>query len=131
VSSTIQATIGPFRFIIGRTAVAHPFEQGLITPRCVGYEMMERLVHALHIIRGQSRGQGLDTFAFTGKKQTGAVSLQRCYAIKVLCGSRQAVQIGRKALLLHAWRRRRGAHAHKLSVQEGIRPSKTKACAYL
>jgi hypothetical protein len=45
-------------------------------------------------------------------------------AIRVPCGSRQAIQIGRKALLLHAWRRRRSAHAHKLSAQEGILPFK-------
>jgi hypothetical protein len=30
--------------------------------------MMERLVHALHIIRGQPRRHGLDAFAFTGKQ---------------------------------------------------------------
>ena len=47
--------------------VAHPFEQGRITPRCVGYEMMERLMHAPHIMGSQSRGQGLNTLAFTGK----------------------------------------------------------------
>lgn len=47
--------------------MAHGFEQSLIAPRCVGYKMMERLMHALHIMGSQSRGQGLDTFAFTGK----------------------------------------------------------------
>ena len=89
-------------------------------------------MHAPHIMRSQSRGQGLDTLAFTGKKQTGAVRLQRSYSIKVLCGLRQAVQIGRKALLLHAWRRRRGAHAHKLTVQEGIPPLKKQSlCLFM
>jgi len=47
--------------------MAHGFEQSLIAPRSVGYKMMERLVHAPHIMWSQSRGQGLDAFAFTGK----------------------------------------------------------------
>ncbi|MGC2333185.1 MAG: hypothetical protein WA581_17155, partial [Candidatus Acidiferrales bacterium] len=73
-----------------------------------------------------------DALAFTGQQQTSAIGFQGYGSISVPCGSRQAVQIGRKALLLHAWRRRRGAHAYKLSVQEGkSAPQKNKVCAHL
>ena len=48
--------------------VAHSLEQGFVTPRGIGYEMMERLVHALHIIGGQPRRHRLDALAFTGKQ---------------------------------------------------------------
>jgi hypothetical protein len=44
-------------------------------------------------------------------RYSGTVGLQRCHAIEVLCGLRQAVEIGRKASLLRPWRRGR-AHGH-------------------
>jgi hypothetical protein len=40
----------------------------------------------------------------------------------VPCGSRQAVEISRKALLLRAWRGRRGAHTPRLAAGRGSGP---------
>ena len=37
-----------------------PVQDGLITPRGVGHHMMQRLMHASHPIRSQSRGHRLD-----------------------------------------------------------------------
>jgi hypothetical protein len=68
-------------------------------------------MHSPYVMRSQSSGQGFDTIAFTGKKQTGAVGLKRYSAICVPCGPRQAVEIGREALRLLAWRPRRSAYA--------------------
>jgi len=33
-----------------------------------GFVMMQKLVHVLHIIRGQARRHGLDAFAIAGKQ---------------------------------------------------------------
>ena len=64
-----------------------------------------------HIVRSQPRCHGLDALAFSGQKKPFAIQFQRFHAIGVLCGLRQAIEIGREALLLCAWRRNIGAHA--------------------
>jgi hypothetical protein len=85
----------PYRW---QNRATHRFEQDLVTPWRVGHEMMQTLMHALYILRSQSCGERLDTLPFTGKQETRAVGSQRRSPIRVPCGSRQAIQIGRKAL---------------------------------
>ena len=67
-----------------------------------------------HVVGGQSCRHRLDALALSRKKQTGAIGFQWFHPISVLGGSRQAVQIGRKASSLCAWRRRKGAHAARV-----------------
>lgn len=74
-----------------------------------------RALHAeCFCVERQPCRQGLDALALSGKEQTRAIGFEWFRAICVLCGLRQAVEIGRKALLLCAWRRRKGAHADKV-----------------
>ena len=87
-----------------------PYELGRSKPRVT----VSRRVTVLYVIRGQPRRHGLNAFAFAGKQQTRAVGFQRHGSIQVPCGSRQAIEISRKASLLRAMRRRRGAHAPRL-----------------
>jgi len=67
-----------------------------------------------HMVWSQSCRHGFDALAFPGQKKTLTIRFQRFHAISVLRGLRQAVEIGREALLLCAWRRRSGAHANRV-----------------
>jgi hypothetical protein len=82
----------------------HLFQHCLVIPRCVGHQMVERLVHPSYIPRRQARGHWLDTLAITGQKQSRAVIFQRNVTICMSRGIRQTLHICRKALLLWAWR---------------------------
>lgn len=57
----------------------------------------------------------LHNLAVSGEQQSRAVSLQRRDAVGVPCGLRQAVQVGRKAFLLWAWRART---SHEIMIQQ-------------
>ena len=94
--------------------MAHLLEQSFVTPRSIRYQMMERLMRLPHIVRSQPCRHGFDALAFPGQKQTLTIRFQRFHAIGVLCGLRQAIEIGREALLLCAWRRSIGAHADRV-----------------
>jgi len=98
----------------GQNIVAHAAEQGLIAPWCLGHYMVQRLVHPPDVIRGQTRRHRLDALTLSRKQQSGAIRLQGNSTIHVPCGLRQAVKIGRKALLPGAWRFGVGAHADSL-----------------
>ena len=39
----------------------------LVAPGCVGHQVMQRLMHATNIIRGQARSHRFDALAFTGQ----------------------------------------------------------------
>jgi hypothetical protein len=41
-------------------AKANPYRDGFITPRGVGDDMMQRLMHMSRVVWSQSRGHGLD-----------------------------------------------------------------------
>lgn len=56
-------------------------------------------------------GRWLDALSLTGWQQSGALGVLRHGSVNVPCGTRQPVQIGRKALLVRAWSQKRGAHA--------------------
>jgi hypothetical protein len=77
----------------------------LVVPGRIRYQVVQRLVHATHIVWGQPCGHRLDAFALARQQQTHAVVLQRRMPISMPCGFRQALNICRKASLLWAWRR--------------------------
>jgi hypothetical protein len=72
-------------------------------------QVMQGLVRLPHIVRRGACGHGLNTFPFSGKKQT-LIGFHWFDTISVLRGLRKAIEIGRKAFFLPAWRRRSGAH---------------------
>jgi hypothetical protein len=82
----------------------HLCQHLLIVPGRIGYQVMERLVHATHILGRQSCGHRFNALAFTRQQQTYAVMLQRHMPVSVPCGFCQALDICRKALFLWAWR---------------------------
>src|SRR5712692_3885771 len=71
-----------------------------------------------HVVGTEAGRHRFHTLAFPGKQQAGAIGLQRDHAIQVPRGLRQAIQIGREAFLLGAWRNRMGAHDQQLNIQE-------------
>src|SRR6202158_4304877 len=71
-----------------------------------------------HCVGKEAARHRFHTLAFPGKQQAGAIGLQRDHAIQVPRGLRQAIQIGREAFLLGAWRNRMGAHDQQLNIQE-------------
>src|ERR1700680_4007675 len=71
-----------------------------------------------HVVGTEAGPHRSHTLAFPGKQQAGAIGLQRDHAIQVPRGLRQAIQIGREAFLLGAWRNRMGAHDQQLNIQE-------------
>jgi hypothetical protein len=92
-----------------------PIQNGFITPRGIGDHMMQRLMHASHVIGCQSRSHRLDALAFAGQQQARAVVLQRDVSISVPCGFRQALDICRKSLFLWA---RRSLFAHETILHQ-------------
>src|ERR1700693_3427852 len=71
-----------------------------------------------HVVGTEAGRHRFHTLAFPGKQQAGAIGLQGDHAIQVPRGLRQAVQIGREAFLLGAWRNRMGAHDQQLNIKE-------------
>src|SRR5882724_2522641 len=71
-----------------------------------------------HVVGTEAGCHRFHTLAFPWKQQAGAIGLQRDHAIQVPRGLRQAIQIGREAFLLGAWRNRMGAHDQQLNIKE-------------
>src|ERR1700694_2088036 len=71
-----------------------------------------------HVVGTEAGRHRFHTLAFPGKQKAGAIGLQRDHAIQVPRGLRQAIQIGREAFLLGAWRNRMGAHDQQLNITE-------------
>ena len=69
-----------------------------------------------HVVGTETGRHGYHALALSGKKQAGAIGLQGDHAIQVPRGMRQAIQIGREAFLLGAWRNRVGAHNRQLII---------------
>jgi hypothetical protein len=88
-------------------------------------QVMQGLVRLPHIVRRGACGHGLNTFPFSGKKQT-LIGFHWFDTISVLRGLRQAIEIGRKAFFLPVWRRRSGAHAQKYTEKRKTCPALQK-----
>jgi hypothetical protein len=80
-----------------------PIQNGLVAPRSVSHDVVQRLMHAPHIVGSQSGSHRLDTFPLARQQQSGAVVLEGDVSIGVPCGFCQALDICRKALFLWAW----------------------------
>jgi hypothetical protein len=80
--------------IVARTA-----QQGLIAPGSIGHHMVQRLMHAPNIFRGQPRCHRLDRLALSRQQQPSAVQLERNNAIRMPGSLRQTVKIARQPLL--------------------------------
>ena len=72
--------------------------------------MVQRLMGLAHVVRAKAGRHRFDTLALSGQQQAGAIRLQRNNSIQVPRGLRQAIEIGREAFFLGAWRDRLGAH---------------------
>src|SRR5437899_6319021 len=70
-----------------------------------------------NVVGAETSRHRFHTLAFPGEQQAGAIGLQRDHAIQVPRGLRQAIQIGREAFLLGAWRNRMGAHDQQLNIK--------------
>jgi hypothetical protein len=81
-------------------------EQCFIVPGSVGHQMMQRLVHAPHIIGSQSRRHWLNALTLSRQKQTCAAGLERNQPVRMSRGLRQAIEICSETFLLCAWRSR-------------------------
>jgi hypothetical protein len=101
--------------------VAHLLEQSFLTRRSIRYQMMERLMRRPHMVRTELCRHGFEARAFPGQKQTLTIRFERFHAIGVLCGLRQAIEIGREALLLRAWCRSTGAPADRVQGERSNR----------
>lgn len=74
-------------------AIRIPIQDYFPTPGRVADHMMQRLMHALHVVTIQSRGHRLHDLAFARRRDV---------AIRVPCGFRQANDICRRTFLLRA-----------------------------
>jgi hypothetical protein len=79
--------------------------------------MVQRLMHAAHIVRCQACSHRLDALPLARQQQSRTVVLQWNVAISVPCGFRQAVDVCRKASLLWAWR---GFRTHKTILLQNV-----------
>jgi hypothetical protein len=68
--------------------------------------MMQRLVHAPHIIGSESRSHRLNALTLSRQKQTSAVCLERNYPVRMSRRLRQVIEICSEPFLLCAWRSR-------------------------
>jgi len=93
-----------------------PLPECLHPSRGVSYHVVQRLMGLAHIVGAETSRHRFHALAFPGKQQAGAIGLQRDHAIPVPRGLRQAIQIGREAFLLGAWRNRMGAHDQQLTT---------------
>src|SRR5262250_150663 len=95
----------------GRKYVAaHLFQQVFVTPGGIRHDVVQRLMGLPQVVRTEAGRHRLDTLALSRQQQAGAIRLQRNSSIQVPRGLRQAIEIGREAFLLGAWRNRLGAH---------------------
>ena len=67
-----------------------------IAPGRLCDEVMQRLVHALHMIGSQARGHGLDAFPFPVEQQAGTVIPQREFAVRMPHRLRQSMYAARR-----------------------------------
>src|SRR6202047_589741 len=102
----------------GQRVLAHRFQNVFIPPGGVSHHVVQRLMGLAHIVGAETSRHRFHALAFPGKQQAGAIGLQRDHAIPVPRGLRQAIQIGREAFLLGAWRNRMGAHDQQLNIKE-------------
>jgi hypothetical protein len=86
--------------------LAYRLQNVLIAPGRVSHNMVQGLMGLTHVVGTEAGRHRLHTLAFPRKQQAGAIGLQRDHAIPVPRGLRQAIQIGREAFLLDAWRNR-------------------------
>ena len=68
----------------------------LIAPRRIGHDVMQRLMHPSHVVRGQTRRHRLDALALTGQQQALGVILDGNHAIRVPGSFRQTLQVDRR-----------------------------------
>jgi hypothetical protein len=87
-----------------------------IAPGRLRDEVMQRLVHGLHMIGSQARSHGFDTLSLAVQQQTGTVIPQRDVAVSMPRGLRQPVHICREAFLLWCWRR--GFRSHENIIRQ-------------
>jgi len=59
-----QQTMDPFFCIAGKTAWRTSLNKSPSLPRRIGHQMVQRLMHAAHILRGQTRRQWFHALAF-------------------------------------------------------------------
>jgi hypothetical protein len=97
--------------------MAYGFEKVCITPGGVGYHMVQGLMGLAHAVRAKASRHRFHTLALARQQQAGAIGLHRNRPIQVPRGLRQAIQIGREAFLLGAWRNRVGAHGQNLTLK--------------
>jgi hypothetical protein len=79
---------------------------------------MQRLVGLPHIVRGEASGHRFDALAFPFQQQSRAVVLKRNNSVSMPRGLRQAIEVGRKAFLLGAWRA--GPFSHKTILTQNV-----------
>jgi hypothetical protein len=79
----------PTLFHRGEHLPAHTFQNRFVTPRRLGHQMMQRLVHPPDILRRQPRRHRFDTLALSRQQQPSTVGLQGSMAVGVSCGVRQ------------------------------------------
>jgi hypothetical protein len=101
----------------GEDVLTHASQNRFITPGRIRHQMMQRLVHTLHLVGRQTRSHRFHALALARQQQSGAVGFQRGIAISVPCGLRQAIRVCRKAFLLWAWR---GLRTHKTILQQFV-----------
>lgn len=102
----------------GRQSIGpHRFQHVVITPRGLGHDMVQGLVGLADVVGKQPCGHGFHALALSWQQQTGAIRFQGSRTIGMPCGQRQAIEIGRKAFFLGAWRYRVGAHEQQGSME--------------
>jgi hypothetical protein len=57
--------------------IQRPIQQDFVIPGCVRDKMMQRLMHAPNIVRGQARRHRLHALTFSRQQQSRAVCLER------------------------------------------------------
>src|SRR5262249_39902442 len=85
-------------------------EAYFVPPGATRHDVMQRLMGLPQVVRTETGRHWFDTLALSWQQQAGAIKLQRNGSIQVPRGLRQAIEIGREAFLLGAWRKRLGAH---------------------
>ena len=87
-------------------------QQRGIGPLTVGHEVVQRLMGGLNARRGDLGRHRLNAFARAREKETGAVGLERCDAIRMAKDVREGADVGGKARLVS----QRGAEGIHVSL---------------
>ena len=90
-------------------------QHAFVAPGRIRHHVVQRLVGPPHVVGSQTGRHRFHTLPLSGKQQARAISLQWLLPVSMPCGLRQAVEIGRKAFLLCAWRHKVGAHEMSIS----------------